>query len=209
MKAFIEGYGYGLILVILIGPVFFTLLKGTLEHGFKAGFTVALGIITGDIICVAIGLGLLGDTTFLKDPDTLFYIGIAAGIIVFILGLRYYFRPSLETGGKEIKLGASKYFSFFTQGFLVNFVNPFVFTVWFSYIALAQNRHPEYTDQVIFLVAALLGIFSTDVLKAAFAHVLKIFLRVDWLTRIYKIIGIILIVSGIGIIIRVSFFPIV
>lgn len=209
MKAFIEGYGFGLILVILIGPVFFTLLKSSLEYGFKAGFTVACGIILGDAICVALALGLLGDTTFLRDPDTLLYIGITAGIIVFLLGLRYYFRPSLETGGKEIKLKASKYLGFFTQGFLVNFINPFVFTIWFGYTAIAQNNYPAYNDQVLFLAAALLGIFSTDILKAAFAHFLKIFLRIDWLTRIYKIIGIILIVSGIGIIIRVTFFPIV
>lgn len=209
MKAFIEGYGFGLILVILIGPVFFTLLKCSLEYGFKAGFTVAVGIITGDIICVALGLGLLGDTTFLKDPEVLLYIGIAAGVIVFILGLRYYFRPSLETEGKKIKLKASRYFGFFTQGFLVNFINPFVFTVWFGYIALAKNNYEAESDQLLFLSAALLGIFSTDILKAAFAHVLKIFLRIDWLTRIYKIIGVILMALGIGILIRISFFPIV
>jgi threonine/homoserine/homoserine lactone efflux protein len=126
-----------------------------------------------------------------------------------VLGLRYYFKPSLKTEGKEIKLKASKYVGFFTKGFVVNFVNPFVFTVWFGYITIAQNKYDDYNDQVLFLTAALIGIFSTDILKAAFAHLLKIFLRIDWLTRIYKIIGIILILSGIGILIRVIFFPIV
>ncbi len=208
MEAFIEGYGFGLILVILIGPVFFTLLKSSLEYGYKAGITVAIGIVVGDAICVALGLGLLGDKTFFENPETLYYIGLAAGSIVIFLGLRYLFKPPMETEGKEIKLKASKYVGFFAKGFLVNFVNPFVFGVWFSYITLAKNRFSDYDDQVIFLIAALIGIFSTDALKAIFAHKLKIILRTDWLTKIYRIIGLILLFSGIGILIRVIFFPI-
>ena len=206
MEAFFDGYKFGLLLFILIGPVFFTLLKSALEYGFKAGIAVAIGIVFGDAICVALGLGLLGDTTFLLEPKTQFYVGIAAGVIVITLGLIYYFKPSHSTEVKEIKLKASKYVGFFVKGFLVNFVNPFVFTVWFGYIALAQNSYPEYNNQVLFLVAALLGIFTTDTLKAVFAHKLKILLREDWLSKIYKIIGVILMVSGTGILVWVIFF---
>ena len=51
---YLEGFLLGLGTALFIGPVFFYLLKITLEQGFQYGFIVALGIILSDIVCVAI-----------------------------------------------------------------------------------------------------------------------------------------------------------
>jgi threonine/homoserine/homoserine lactone efflux protein len=205
LNAFFDGYLFGLALVVLIGPVFFTLLKSALQHGFKAGFLVALGIFAGDVLCVGLGLGILGGRKFFENPQTLFYLGLAAGLLIIGLGLRYVFRPSLDTG-EDLSFKTSDYLSYFVKGFLVNFVNPFVFGVWFSYITIAENRFPDHSW--LWLGGALLGILTTDTLKAIFAHRLKIFLRKDLLKKIYRLIGIILILIGLGILVRVIFWPI-
>ena len=54
--AILTGILLGLGTMLFVGPVFFYLLKSTLESGFKAGIAVALGIILGDVICAGIAL---------------------------------------------------------------------------------------------------------------------------------------------------------
>ncbi|MBI3234780.1 MAG: hypothetical protein HYZ42_12215 [Bacteroidetes bacterium] len=79
------------------------------------------------------------------------------------------------------------------KGFLVNFVNPFVFVIWISVVALAKGRYPSETEVGIFLIAMLLGIFSTDMLKVFLAHKLRSLLKPVLLRKVFNIIGLVLI----------------
>jgi threonine/homoserine/homoserine lactone efflux protein len=56
--ALLHGYIYGLTFLIILGPVFFTLLNSTLQYGFRSGFSVALGIFSSDLVCVGLLFGL-------------------------------------------------------------------------------------------------------------------------------------------------------
>ncbi|MBK6777953.1 MAG: LysE family transporter [Flavobacteriales bacterium] len=44
----------GLATALLLGPVFFTLLRAALAHGFKGGALVALGIFSSDVLALSI-----------------------------------------------------------------------------------------------------------------------------------------------------------
>ena len=118
--AFLEGYLIGLAFVVFIGPVFFTLLQNTLERGRWAGIMVALGIILSDLVAVA--LCVAGTVAFLQNPKYTLYISLVGAAILFAIGGRYLFKPSLETTGKVKYIGL---LGAFWSGFLVNFVNPF------------------------------------------------------------------------------------
>lgn len=192
---FIEGYLTGLALIIFIGPVFFTLIQSTLEYGVKSGLSVALGIFFSDVICVLLLYGF-GASDFFTNPDNKLLLGIIGAIILIGLGLKYALRPVLNTE-VDLSLKTADYLKFFTKGFLVNFVNPFVFVVWMGIIGFASNSHPGHMGLSIYLAGTLLGILTTDSFKAIFAHKIKGLLQPVWLERTYRVIGIALILFGV------------
>ena len=184
--AFAQGFAYGSATVLLIGPVLFTLLKASLAHGFRGGFAVALGIIVGDVIAVIICMS--GWLTRFQDVLNQRIIAVAAGMILLLLGLKYVFRPNLDTS-ENIKIGTKSILGVFSAGFLVNFVNPFVFTVWIGLTIHTSESYASTRSQWLFMLGALVAIFMGDVLKAAFAPKLKAFLNERSLIKLYRVIG--------------------
>lgn len=192
--ALLHGYVYGLTLVLLIGPVFFTLLQNTWENGFKSGFTVALGIVSGDALCVALLFGLGVSGWFLKSENQ-FWLGLIGAIILLVLGTLYTVR-SPRTDAVKVNLKPGTYLNAFVQGFVVNFFNPFAFAVWIGAIALASNLYETSYSQSIFLGGMLMAILTTDTLKVGLAHYIRPLLKKEWLAYIFKGIGVILCLSG-------------
>lgn len=194
--AFFEGYLWGLAMVVFIGPVFFTLLHGAFQYGFKSGFAVAFGIFVSDIVAVAVCyMGAGTAEKFFTNPSNQFYIALLGAAILLGMGIKYVIKPSLNTDA-EIELKTSDYLNFFIKGFIVNFVNPFVFVVWISLIGYESSKYGFGPQLIIFLTAALLGILTTDTLKAAFAHKIKSLLKPQFLLWTYRVIGGILVVFG-------------
>lgn len=204
MNAFLHGFLIGLSFVIFIGPVFFYLLKSSLDKGFWAGFFVALGIVIADLICITICS--LGAIPFFNNSENQFWLGFIGSIILIAMGIKFLIRPA-STDEEDKKIKPTKitkvgYLAFFSQGFLINFVNPFVFVVWIGIIGYAETEYGFSTSMFIFLLAALIGIFSTDLIKVYFAQKIKRFLTVKFLKKLYMFFGLILIIFGI----RLMFF---
>ena len=72
--AFINGFLIGLGFVIFLGPVFFYLLKCTLDAGFWSGVAVALGIVFADFLCLIICS--FGAIPFFKNQQNQFILVI-------------------------------------------------------------------------------------------------------------------------------------
>lgn len=192
--AFLEGFLVGLGMVIFIGPVFFTLLKSALSYGFWAGMMVALGILISDAVCI--GLCAFGAIPFFKNPENQFWLAVGGSVVLFALGLKYLFRPSINVDS-DLKLNPGHYTAYFAKGFIVNFVNPFVFLVWIGVIGLAQGKHGSGQELWIFLGAALLAILLTDSTKVLFANRIKKLIKPHFLKRTYQIIGVLMIGFGV------------
>ncbi len=197
---FLEGYGVGFAMIVFIGPVFFTLLKSALQYGFPGGMMVALGIFVSDIVCV--GLCSFGAIPIFKNPDNQFWLAIAGSLILFGLGLKYIFKPAIFTH-EAIAIKAHHYTTLFSKGFLVNFVNPFVFLVWIGVIGYGRNKFGFTPELAIFLSAALLAILTTDSLKVIFAYRIKELVKPKLLLNVYRVIGIVLIGFGVRMILFV------
>lgn len=207
MTAFLNGLLIGLGFIIFIGPVLFTLLKNTLQSGFWAGFFVALGIVIGDLLAVVICS--FGAIPFFKAEENQYWLGILGSIILVIMGLKFLIFPETKQQDPDCepikKITKTKYLSFFTQGFLINFINPFVFVVWIGLIGYAQSQYGYNTNLFLFLGATLLGIFAADLTKVYFAQKIKRFMTPIFLKRLYRIFGIILIIFGLRTILYVMF----
>ena len=179
---FLEGYLVGLGLILLIGPVFFTLLQSTLQYDYKSGLAVAWGIFVSDVVCVL--LCSYGAAPLLEQKHNQLIFSCLGAVILFGFGLKFLIKPSLnfET---SLQLKATDYVGFFAKGFLVNFVNPFVFLVWISIIGMATTKYELQQQVNIYLIGVLLGILTTDTLKALFAHNIKILLEPKYLQILY------------------------
>ncbi len=183
----------GLSTLLFIGPVFFYLLKSSLEVGFKAGFAIALGIIIGDVIYVILALQGLGG--FLQKGENAKWMAMAGGLLLIGMGLKYLLKPSIKTKVSK-KTSSRSLWIYLLNGFLINFVNPFVFGVWILFLTINQTKFDSQASVVVSLSVTLAIIFLTDLLKAIFANKLKKFMSVTRLKVVYQIFGIIMLLFG-------------
>jgi threonine/homoserine/homoserine lactone efflux protein len=187
--ALLTGILLGLGTILFIGPVFFYLIKSTLESGFKAGLSVAFGIILGDMLCL--GIALYSATEFIASPTFEFWASILGGLILLIIGLKYVLKPNLNTTVKG-RLNRSSLLVYGINGFLINFVNPFVFAVWFGFVSYTEAIYNHST--ALFSLLVTLGvIFSTDVLKALCAGRISHLIKPQKLKNLFRVFGILMI----------------
>ncbi|KZS41629.1 lysine transporter LysE [Aquimarina aggregata] len=191
--SFIDGFIIGLGMIIFIGPVFFLLLNSSLQFGTKAGTAVALGIIVSDILCVL--LCYVGLSSFLTAKGNQFWIGVFGSIIIFGLGINYLLKKAVLNN--EPIVDAKNIGKFFLKGFSVNFFNPFVFIIWIGVYNYGEHKYVENSSLFFFLLAVLLGILTTDLVKVFLSKKLKKILSVKRLTLFFRITGILLIVFSI------------
>ena len=181
--------------VVFLGPVFFTLLKNSMQKGIAYGMYTAFGILVSDIAVAFICYFLASDfiLQYVESPITKFM----AASILLAFGAVFFFKPIKELDPDASKVIGKGYLKSFNQGFIVNFANPTVFVVWIGFLALGQSLYSTDTELYIYVTGILLGIFLTDSIKAIGAGYLAPYIRSSYLSNAYKVIGII--VFGFGI----------
>ncbi|OWY22584.1 lysine transporter LysE [Sphingobacteriales bacterium UPWRP_1] len=193
MIPFLEGFGAGLLLAFIIGPVFFTLLSISLRQGVKTGIGAALGIFVSDVICVLICT--YGASEFLTQNRNRYYLGILGSVLLLMFGFKYLFKPGTSSPA-VVSHTNSHYYAAFAKGFLVNFANPVVFAIWLGIIGVASGKYGFGLGMGLYLSGTLTSIFITDMLKAIFAGKLSGMLHERWLIRLFRFIGLLMLVFG-------------
>jgi len=188
-----EGALVGLSTLLFIGPVLFSLLESGMKSGKTGGIAVATGIFVSDVLCVAICY--LTAAKSIEDISNPTWVAICGGLILAFMGLRFLLKK--EFGIREYQPQRLEAMKAFTTGFLVNFVNPFVFIFWLGFIAFAQLRYQSDKHVFIFLTSAILVIYITDLLKGIFASKLRQLMDDQWLRIAYRIIGTVLLLFSI------------
>jgi len=191
---FIDGFLVGFAMVIFVGPVLFTILQIAFGKGFWAGIMASLGVFISDVIAVIICYQF--SNSFLKNSIDEFWLSILGSIILFSIGFSYVLKPNLNISTID-KISNLSLFTAFLKGFLVNFVNPFVFGVWIAVICLAKQKYTTENDILIYLIAATLAVLVTDTLKVLFANKIRPLLKPTLLAKVYKVSGFALILFGI------------
>ncbi len=184
---FLEGLLFGLATAVLLGPVFFTLLKAALDHGAVGGIAVALGIFASDVVAVV--LVVSGTSVVLHDRVDMAWVALVGGLLLGGMGVLYILRPKVKVDG-QARLRRRTVLGLFGSGFLVNFVNPFVFAIWFGLVLHATEAHGPGIGLWTFLSGTLAGILLTDLLKAMLAPRLEHLLAPRVLRAIHGAIGV-------------------
>ena len=202
IKVAVHGLIFGLGLAILIGPVFFALIQTSIKRGFWAGFSFAVGIFFSDLTCIV--LSNLGVSQITTEHKYKIIIGIIGGAIMIAFGIYEFFHKYKINEAKVKDYVAPKKIIYIVKAFFLNIANPFVLIFWLTASGIVNSEYGDsYIEVIVFFSATLFVAITTDTLKAYIANKIKTYLTNTFLTLVHRIAGILLIIFGIVLIIRV------
>lgn len=199
IEAVISGIGIGLILTFLTGPVFFALIKTSIQKGFVAGVYLALGVVCSDIVFV--GAILFGSQLFDISEGTKTLAGATGSIILSIIGIYYIFKKS-EINYENVTPTGLKRTGYFLKGFLMCIFNPTLLFHWITVIGTASTIYHQGVQNrslkiAIMFLTILIVQFALDVTKAFYANKLRAKISVKRVHRLNQVAGIALIIASI------------
>jgi threonine/homoserine/homoserine lactone efflux protein len=198
IEAVIRGIGVGLVLTFLTGPVFFALIKTSIEKGFHAGVALALGVVTSDVVFV--GAILFGSQYFDISSQDKQHAGIVGCVILFGLGIYYIFKKSEVNYNNTVpsKLQRTGYF---LKGFLMCILNPTLLFHWTVVVGTAStlyiNSVPNRSLKIAVMFLTILVVqFGLDTTKAFYANKLRDRISVKFVHRLNEVAGVALIIAS-------------
>lgn len=159
VDAFLKGLAISLLLIFSVGPVIFTIIKQSINHGRRGGFSFIIGVWISDIIWVVLSNG------FSEAIKTLLHFKIPIGIggCIFLIGMGIYFafikkieprrlQEPVEIAGDEYTPTGKKtnYFAIMSSGFIINTLNPAVISFWVIMAASLASVYSFYDRIIIF-----------------------------------------------------------
>lgn len=159
VDAFIKGLAISLLLIFSVGPVIFTIIKQSINHGRRGGFSFIIGVWISDLIWVLLSNG------FSEAIKTLLHFKIPIGIAgcIFLIGMGIYFafikkieprrlQEPVEIAGDEYTPTGKKtnYFAIMSSGFIINTLNPAVISFWVIMAASLASVYSFYDRIIIF-----------------------------------------------------------
>ena len=167
--AIVKGLAISLLLIFSVGPVIFTIIKQSINHGRRGGFSFVAGVWLSDIIWVVLSNGfseVVKELLNFKIP-----IGIAGSC--FLIGMGIYFafikkvmprrsQEIIEIAGDVITPSGKKtnYFAIFTSGFIINTLNPAVISFWVIMAASLAADYSFYNRIIIFCTCLVINILA-------------------------------------------------
>lgn len=210
MELIFKGVVTGLLLSIMIGPVFFVLLETSIRKGIKAAIAFDLGVLLNDVLYISIALLFYNQVEQLSSGNDNSLLKIIGGGLFITYGIINFFKKvkkiEVETENANGS-GVKGYLLLGLKGFLLNLANPLVVFYWFSVLTIGAEDSGTggITKSMIFFVAIILiTFFSVDLLKIIGAKSLrplitdKVLKGLNWgIGIIFMLFGGVLIAQGV------------
>lgn len=206
IEAILKGFALGLLLVISVGPVIFTIIKHSINNGREGGFSFIIGVWVSDFLLTVLSnvfSELVTQLLDFKKP-----IGVAGSFFLIGMGVYYLFFKKVHLHPEDISLPplrASDHAQIALQGFLLNTLNPAVMAFWLTAATAIAVTHTVRERIFIFGTALLLNM-SADVVKVTLAGKLRSKLTIKNISLINKVSGFILLAFGTILLVGVLFF---
>ncbi|WP_273275416.1 LysE family translocator [Maribacter polysiphoniae] len=195
----------GFLLSFMIGPVFFVLLETSAVKGFRAALSFDLGVILADILFLTVAY--FSSFQLLENLSNQPGLYVFGGVILLVYGITTYFKTDIKKDKPAFRTKKSDYLGLFVKGFLLNFINIGVLVFWLGIIIVVGPSLNNDPNRIVVFFAAMLGAYlTTDIFKILLAKQLKRKLTYKRISRIKKILGIILIICGLVLITK-GFLP--
>jgi len=195
----------GLILALSVGPVIFTIIKQSINNGFKGGLSFVAGVWLSDIVLVLLSNFFSGMVSYLLEYKNT--IAIVGSLFLLIMGVYYIFFKKVQLSEDNDllkKFSTSDFTKIALSGFLINSLNPGVIIFWLinATTFAATNTLSERT--IIFSICLIVNIIA-DLIKIMMAGKIREKLTPRHIVLINKISGSILVLFGLGLLLNVFF----
>jgi threonine/homoserine/homoserine lactone efflux protein len=200
LEPILSGIGFGLILAIMVGPVFFTLLQTALHEGFKAGVHLATGVLLSDACWISLAYIFAAQLDLTGKYRA--FTGWIGGALLIVFGISMFISKVKVKEVDDDK--RTVHAKFILKGFLLNSLNPAVPVFWLGVISVLKLKE-NYTavHEGFFFGSVLATVFATDLLKSFVAHRLKKLLQPMVLLWINRIVGMVLMGIGLRMILKI------
>lgn len=199
-EAILLGIGAGLISSFLTGPVFFAMIKTSIERGFKAGFSLATGVILSDVILISV---VLWGSEFLAYQESFDkYIGLIGGAFMIAIGI-YYLFAKVAIKYEENELVKISKRGYVLKGFLMCILTPSTLMFWIvvsSIISVKLNNN--FDNKVLCFIIAMSVQLTLDGIKAFYSSKLRYRIKENALSRLNRIAGVIIILFAIWLLVK-------
>lgn len=200
-ETILQGIGAGILFSFLTGPVFFSMIKTSIETGFKAGFALAIGVVFSDIIFIV--LTIFSSQYLNFDPKYNQYIGIIGGLFLFGIGLYYLFNKVKVNYDISETLKIKKR-GYILKGFLMCLLSPSTLMFWIMVGGIISVQlHYDMAEKIMFFVVAMATQLSVDCIKTYYAAKLRYRIKEKNIQALNKIAGAVIIIFAIRIFIEV------
>lgn len=205
LEAIVSGLTLGFVLSLLVGPVFFLLIDTSIKKGFKRAIWLAVGVLMSDAFYIAITYFSSTATGVMNNYQ--WEIGWGGGILLIVFGVVTILKkPHIKSSDLDLTVNGGSLWKEVLKGFLMNFLNPFVFIFWLGVSgSVSSGKSFTYMHTVIFFIAVLSTVFLTDVLKAWTASKLRTFLKPNLLVWVNRVSGTGLFLFGMRMIYKMAF----
>jgi threonine/homoserine/homoserine lactone efflux protein len=206
IEAIAKGLAMGLLLVISVGPVIFTVIKQSINNGKAGGFSFVIGVWISDFLLVTLSNLFSELVTMILDFKM--QIGIAGSAFLIGMGIFYIAFKKVNIHPEDISippLKSSDHAKIVLQGFLLNTLNPAVIAFWLTASTAIAVTH-SIRDRIIIFATALIFNMTADVTKVTLAGKLRKKLTIKNIRLVNKISGLILLIFGTVLFLGVLFF---
>ena len=171
--------GIALSLFFSFGPAFFSQLRTSIQYGYKRSYPFAFGVSASDVLCVFLLLTVLKNVNLFEMLHNV-WVASVAGAVLLMMGIHYFRKEVTDLEGKETRIkfkskdGEPRRLTILIQGFVINFINPFIWFYWISVIALASGELDlSVSERYIFFIGMLGTTLGLDILKCKLASLLQ------------------------------------
>jgi threonine/homoserine/homoserine lactone efflux protein len=194
MHAILQGALMGALLSVLIGPVFFLLIKTAISQGVRSAMMLETGIILSDISCILLSyFGLVG----ILNSQGNRYLATIIGSALLILYGGIIFYGSMKKTGESPTEFREKGISLLVKGYVFNLTNPSVIFFWVGAVGLTiSDFSGNHIQTFLHFSATIFVVFGFDLLKIYLAGYIKKHLTTAAIANISKFAGILISILG-------------
>jgi len=204
LVAVLGGLGVGLILSFLTGPVFFALIKTSIQKGFLSGVALSTGVLIGDLIYVIITF--FGARYIPFQDKYSFLTSMIGGSILIMIGLYYMLhKVEIKYEVTESRFKMAHTGDFF-NGFIMCFFNPSVLIFWLTVNGILKtvfhiDNEFDNMENILFFSSVLATGYTLDILKAYGANKIRHRIKQNTVKTMNRIAGLVIMFFGIRLIV--------
>lgn len=201
-EAILQGIGAGILFSFLTGPVFFSMIKTSIERGFKAGFSLAIGVVFSDIIFISLTIFSSQFVDYNSEYNQ--YIGIIGGL--FLLGIgSYYLFNKVKVSYDISETIKIKKRGYIVKGFLMCLLSPSTLMFWIMVGGIISVQlHYDMAEKIVFFIVAMTTQLSVDCFKTYYAAKLRYRIKEKTIQNLNRTAGAVILVFAIRLFIQVA-----